>query len=200
MDMEGLRVILGVFIYIFALCTCLGYLMWIWQMRGRDKHLLYLEDIPPYRRPLVVGLYVTVATYIVLLTLVHRFLLPNLTEYSVTFWELLVPLAAAICVSYYTERGMRHRLLESWELEHPNWREEELPSRRQSRREIPLKVRHEVFRRAKNRCQQCGKSAADGVKLEVDHIMPVSRGGSDDISNLQLLCFDCNRGKSDRVD
>ncbi len=38
------------------------------------------------------------------------------------------------------------------------------------------------------------------MKLEVDHIMPVSRGGSDDISNLQLLCFECNRGKSDRVD
>ncbi len=169
-------------------------------MRGRDKHLLYLEDIPPYRRPLVVGLYVTVATYIVLLTLVHRFLLPNLTEYSVTFWELLLPLAAAICVSHFAERGMRHRLSESWELEHPNWRKEELPSRRQSRREIPLKVRHEVFRRAENRCQQCGKSAADAVKLEVDHIMPVSKGGSDNISNLQVLCFDCNRGKSDRVD
>ena len=70
----------------------------------------------------------------------------------------------------------------------------------QRRREIPLNVRHEVFRNAENRCQQCGKSAADGVKLEVDHIMPVSRGGSDDISNLQLLCFECNRGKSDRVD
>ena len=69
----------------------------------------------------------------------------------------------------------------------------------QRRREIPLNVRHQVFRNAKNRCQQCGKSAADGVTLEVDHIMPVSKGGSDDISNLQLLCFECNSGKSDRV-
>ncbi len=68
------------------------------------------------------------------------------------------------------------------------------------RREIGLSKRHEVFRKAGRRCQQCGSSASDGVKLEVDHIMPVSRGGSDDISNLQLLCFECNRGKSDRID
>ena len=69
-----------------------------------------------------------------------------------------------------------------------------------NRGSIPLNVRQQVFRNAENRCQQCGKSASDGVKLEVDHIMPVSRGGSDDISNLELLCFECNRGKSDRVD
>ena len=69
----------------------------------------------------------------------------------------------------------------------------------QGTRSIPLKVRHQVFRNAGRRCQQCGKSAVDGVTLEVDHIMPVSHGGSDDISNLQLLCFDCNRGKSDTI-
>ena len=34
-----------------------------------------------------------------------------------------------------------------------------------------------------------------GVKLEVDHIVPVSAGGTDEMSNLRVLCCECNRGK-----
>jgi hypothetical protein len=33
--------------------------------------------------------------------------------------------------------------------------------------------------------------------LEVDHIVPRNHGGSDDLSNLQALCFRCNAGKRD---
>jgi ATP adenylyltransferase len=60
-------------------------------------------------------------------------------------------------------------------------------------------VRYEVLKRAKYRCELCGISA--NIKaLEVDHIMPRSRGGSDDISNFQALCFSCNAMKRDRDD
>ena len=65
------------------------------------------------------------------------------------------------------------------------------------RKNLSKSVRFEVFKRDSFTCQYCGKSAPD-VVLEVDHIIPVSKGGDNDISNLITACFDCNRGKSDR--
>ena len=48
-------------------------------------------------------------------------------------------------------------------------------------------------------CCSCGRSAkVDGVTLEVDHIVPRSKGGSDEMDNLQTLCKKCNIGKSNR--
>ena len=58
-------------------------------------------------------------------------------------------------------------------------------------------VTFEVFKRDSFTCQYCGKSAPDAV-LEVDHIIPVSKGGDNDISNLITSCFECNRGKSNK--
>jgi hypothetical protein len=56
-----------------------------------------------------------------------------------------------------------------------------------------------VLARDRWKCLSCGRSAQeDGVVLEVDHIIPRSKGGSDDISNLQTLCKKCNVGKSNK--
>lgn len=63
---------------------------------------------------------------------------------------------------------------------------------------LSLKTRFSVFERDGRRCVVCGASAGDGVVLEVDHIKPVAKGGTDETKNLQTLCFDCNRGKADR--
>ena len=41
-------------------------------------------------------------------------------------------------------------------------------------------------------------TAKDGVKLHVDHIIPVYKGGKTTMSNLQTLCDRCNLGKSDK--
>lgn len=61
---------------------------------------------------------------------------------------------------------------------------------------ISLKVRFEVFRLSGYACQLCGATVSDGVKLEIDHKVSVAKGGSNDVSNLWVLCFNCNRGKS----
>lgn len=46
-------------------------------------------------------------------------------------------------------------------------------------------------------CAQCGHTGND---LQIDHIHPVSKGGTNALSNLQLLCPPCNFAKSDKVD
>ena len=66
-----------------------------------------------------------------------------------------------------------------------------------ARKSLSKKVRFEVFKRDNFTCQYCGGKAPQ-VVLEVDHIEPVSKGGTNDILNLVTSCFDCNRGKSDR--
>lgn len=69
--------------------------------------------------------------------------------------------------------------------------------RKRSRGYIPGSLRYDIIRRAKGRCEACGCSVEDRA-LEVDHINPRSKGGSDDPSNLQALCYVCNAQKRDR--
>ena len=60
---------------------------------------------------------------------------------------------------------------------------------------ISVALRFAIFKRDSYRCCICGASAEDGSRLEVDHKVPVSRGGSNAEENLWTLCFTCNRGK-----
>ena len=64
-------------------------------------------------------------------------------------------------------------------------------------RTISASVRFEVFRRDNFTCQYCGRSAPE-VKLQVDHVIPFSTGGSNNISNLRTACQECNIGKGSR--
>lgn len=66
------------------------------------------------------------------------------------------------------------------------------------RRSISPRVRFEVFKRDSFRCQYCGRAAPD-VVLELEHIEPRSKGGSDEMFNLTTACWECNSGKSDRL-
>jgi hypothetical protein len=70
---------------------------------------------------------------------------------------------------------------------------------RRQGRFIPFETRMRVVRRDNYTCQHCGKHLKDD-EVEFDHIIPVSRGGSSDESNIRLTCFDCNREKSDSIE
>jgi diadenosine tetraphosphate (Ap4A) HIT family hydrolase len=64
---------------------------------------------------------------------------------------------------------------------------------------IPGSLRYEVLKRAGGRCELCGASH-DEVPLDVDHIIPRNKGGSNDETNLQVLCRTCNAQKRDTDD
>jgi hypothetical protein len=63
------------------------------------------------------------------------------------------------------------------------------------REAIPEHVRHEVWRRDQGRCVVCGSQE----QLEFDHIIPISRGGSNTARNIELRCEPHNRSKGARI-
>jgi 5-methylcytosine-specific restriction endonuclease McrA len=71
----------------------------------------------------------------------------------------------------------------------------EYSSPKSIRATLSPKLRFQIFKRDNYHCQICGASADNGARLEVDHKIPVSNGGTNDIENLWALCFECNRGK-----
>ena len=64
------------------------------------------------------------------------------------------------------------------------------------RKSLKPSARFAILKRDGFTCQYCG-ARAPSVRLEVDHIFPLSKGGSNDPANLKTACWDCNRGKSD---
>lgn len=60
---------------------------------------------------------------------------------------------------------------------------------------VSKRTRFEVLRRDNHTCQYCGASAPD-VKLQVDHVLPVALGGTDEPVNLTTACQPCNAGKA----
>lgn len=64
-----------------------------------------------------------------------------------------------------------------------------------NRKPIGNKLRFDIFKRDLFTCQYCGKTPPN-IVLEIDHIMPVSKGGTNNINNLLTSCFNCNRGKN----
>ena|ERR1035437_5902491 len=66
------------------------------------------------------------------------------------------------------------------------------------RKPLTKRIRFDVFKRDRFCCQYCG-ATPPAVILEVDHVIPVAEGGKNQIDNLVTACFDCNRGKSDKL-
>lgn len=66
------------------------------------------------------------------------------------------------------------------------------------RNPISKSIRHEVFVKDDFKCVECGATNQQ-TTLHVDHIIPVSQGGSDELRNLQTLCEQCNIAKNNRA-
>ena len=63
-------------------------------------------------------------------------------------------------------------------------------------RNISSKVKLEVWRRDYGKCVECGSKE----RLEYNHIIPFSKGGSNTARNIQLLCEICNRKKYNKIE
>lgn len=65
------------------------------------------------------------------------------------------------------------------------------------RKPLSKRLRFEILKRDSFTCSYCGLTPPKAV-LEIDHIIPISKGGDNNYLNLVTSCFDCNRGKSDK--
>jgi hypothetical protein len=70
-----------------------------------------------------------------------------------------------------------------------------VPNRKKKARRISSSKRLKVFERDEWRCRFCGAQN----DLVIDHIFPVSKGGGNQIENLQTLCKNCNELKGNKV-
>lgn len=67
------------------------------------------------------------------------------------------------------------------------------------RKLMTKELRRKVILRDNYTCQICGKYMPDEVGLQIDHIVPVSKGGKTVLSNLQVTCSKCNGRKKDKM-
>ncbi|NTU42625.1 MAG: HNH endonuclease [Nitrospirales bacterium] len=71
-------------------------------------------------------------------------------------------------------------------------------------RAISPQLRNEILERNGFTCQLCGAGPGDTdpfnphrkVRLHIDHIVPISQGGTDEKDNLRVLCSVCNQGRA----
>ena len=68
---------------------------------------------------------------------------------------------------------------------------------RVERGKVTNKTRFAIYQRDGHRCRKCGRKTDD---LEIDHIVPIAKGGKSTMDNLQTLCRRCNREKGTNIE
>jgi 5-methylcytosine-specific restriction endonuclease McrA len=77
-------------------------------------------------------------------------------------------------------------------------RKSEKYNKRNNEHKTPwFKLRFKILTRDNFACRYCGRSVKEKVILQIDHIIPLSKGGTNNHNNLITACKECNLGKSD---
>lgn len=111
--------------------------------------------------------------------------------------------AACKKAKLYRQRHPERALssIKKWFLAHPGKTAQYKATRRAYLNKVSGKITAQEWQDLKkfynHTCLKCGRKEPE-IKLTLDHVMPVSKGGSNTIQNAQPLCLSCNSGKKDR--
>lgn len=110
---------------------------------------------------------------------------------------------STVCFSTYFNNfgSWRNALIEFAKYKNGSLIIEPYINARKSRKAINNSIKYDVMKRDNFKCNYCGKSPAtdSNVELQIDHILPITKGGDNHISNLKTICKDCNIGKYDKL-
>lgn len=93
----------------------------------------------------------------------------------------------------------RNCVIEAYvELEEPEIREyliEKIKDEIIIRKSMTMEIKKIIFERDNHQCVSCGAKE----RLEIDHKIPVTKGGTNELDNLQVLCRSCNSSKGNKL-
>jgi 5-methylcytosine-specific restriction endonuclease McrA len=99
-------------------------------------------------------------------------------------------------------RERKNQLRAEWAKKHPEkerfWSILDNARRRGAKGSFTFEEWEELKKRYNYTCPMCGRKEPE-IKLTVDHIVPISKGGTNDISNIQPLCLECNLKKGTKT-
>ena len=113
------------------------------------------------------------------------YLLPSLQSRIDNIWTWLCRINSTCPISSISQELVRFdmQLMQNAEISGVEYQQGTL---------VGMEVREYLLEKWRRKCAYCGKK---DVPLEIDHITPKSRGGSNRISNLTLACHNCNQAK-----